>query len=95
MKQHLPEADDADAARQRLKYLPDDGGVPTHVDNRPGCLTLAYLHWWDKGKRIPADLAARLIEKGYRDGRDTSSTVGANTAGLKSLPYRLNVMPPA
>lgn len=25
-------------------------------------LTLAFLHYWDKGARVPADVAARLIE---------------------------------
>lgn len=28
-------------------------------------LTLAFLHYWDKGARVPADVAARLIEQGY------------------------------
>jgi len=28
-------------------------------------LTLAFLHYWDKGQRVPADMAARLIEQGY------------------------------
>jgi len=32
--------------------------------NKP-LLTLAYLHYWDKGMRVPADIAARLIEEGY------------------------------
>lgn len=30
---------------------------------RPADLTLAHLHYWDKGVRVPADLAARLIEQ--------------------------------
>jgi hypothetical protein len=47
-----------------LNELPEVGAV-LHLENRPTYLTLAYLHWWDKGKRIPADLAARLIEDGY------------------------------
>lgn len=32
---------------------------------RPAILTQAYLHYWDKGMRVPADIAARLIEEGY------------------------------
>lgn len=28
-------------------------------------LTRAYLYYWDKGRRVPADLAARLLEEGY------------------------------
>lgn len=28
-------------------------------------LTRAYLFYWDKGYRVPADLAARLLEEGY------------------------------
>lgn len=32
---------------------------------RQPLLTLAYLHYWDKGRRVPADMAARLIEEGY------------------------------
>lgn len=32
--------------------------------NKP-LLTLAYLHYWDKCMRVPADIAARLIEEGY------------------------------
>lgn len=24
----------------------------------------AYAHFWEKGRRVPADLAARLIEQG-------------------------------
>lgn len=39
------------------------------LDPEPGCrvplLTQAYLHYWDKGQRVPADLAARLIEEGH------------------------------
>lgn len=31
---------------------------------RTPLLTLAYLHYWDKGQRVPADIAARLIEEG-------------------------------
>lgn len=31
----------------------------------PNLLTQAYLHYWDKGRRVPADLAARLLEEGY------------------------------
>lgn len=27
-------------------------------------LTRAYHFFWDKGRRVPADLAARLIEQG-------------------------------
>jgi len=27
-------------------------------------LTRAYLYFWDKGRRVPADLAARLLEEG-------------------------------
>lgn len=27
-------------------------------------LTRAYHFFWDKGRRVPADLAARLIERG-------------------------------
>lgn len=36
--------------------------VDNHDDRRHPLLTLAYLHWWDKGQRVPADVAARLIE---------------------------------
>ena len=32
-----------------------------HDYRRPAALTLAYLHWWDKGLRVPADIAARLM----------------------------------
>ena len=28
-------------------------------------ITRAFLHYWDKGLRVPADLAARLLEEGY------------------------------
>ncbi|MCX4025653.1 hypothetical protein H0A36_28290 [Endozoicomonas sp. SM1973] len=28
-------------------------------------LTRAYLHFWDHGKTLPLDLAARLVEDGY------------------------------
>lgn len=40
--------------------------------NKP-LLTLAYLHYWDKGMRVPADIAARLIEEGYDCPCATSS----------------------
>lgn len=30
----------------------------------PSSLTQAYLHFWDHGLRVPADLAALLIEEG-------------------------------
>lgn len=33
---------------------------------RTPLLTLAYLHYWDKGQRVPADIAARLIEEGAK-----------------------------
>lgn len=28
-------------------------------------LTKAYLFFWDRGMRVPADLAAKLLEDGY------------------------------
>lgn len=41
----------------------DRGADPAdHNQTKP--LTLAYLHYWDKGLRLPADLAAALIEEG-------------------------------
>lgn len=44
-------------------------GIPLplvdHDDRRPAILTQAYLHYWDKDMRVPADIAARLIEDGY------------------------------
>jgi hypothetical protein len=39
--------------------------VDDHESRHHPLLTLAYLHWWDKGTRVPADIAARLIEEGY------------------------------
>lgn len=39
--------------------------VEDHESRHHPLLTLAYLHWWDKGQRVPADIAARLIEEGY------------------------------
>lgn len=39
--------------------------VEDHESRHHPLLTLAYLHWWDKGTRVPADIAARLIEEGY------------------------------
>lgn len=39
---------------------PDDD-----LHTRVPLLTSAYLHYWDKGMRVPADIAARLIEDGY------------------------------
>lgn len=51
-------------------------GIPQplveHDDRRPALLTLAYLHYWDRGMRVPADIAARLIEDGY----DVEAQVG-------------------
>lgn len=46
----------------------------------PPPLTLAYLQWWDKGARVPADIAARLIEEGY-DVDSSFSTFLAMTSG--------------
>lgn len=37
----------------------------TEHTNHPSLLTRAHLHYWDKGLRVPADVAARLIEEGY------------------------------
>lgn len=39
--------------------------VEDHESRHHPLLTLAYFHWWDKGDRVPADIAARLIEEGY------------------------------
>lgn len=38
--------------------------TPEPHEQHPPLLTLAYLHYWDKGQRVPADIAARLIEEG-------------------------------
>lgn len=41
-------------------------GCPEPQDQqRHPLLTLAYLHYWDKGQRVPADIAARLISEGH------------------------------
>lgn len=54
--------------------------VEDHDDRRHPLLTLAYLHWWDKGTRVPADIAARLIEEGY-DVEPSFSICLAMTSG--------------
>lgn len=41
---------------------------PRYPDDDPSTMsdmTRAYLFFWDKGRRVPADLAARLIEQGH------------------------------
>ena len=48
----------------------DERGAPQplvedHESRHHPLLTLDYLHWWDKGNRVPADIAARLIEERY------------------------------
>lgn len=44
--------------------LGERGCPEPHDQQRHPLLTLAYLHYWDKGMRVPADIAARLIEEG-------------------------------
>lgn len=54
--------------------------VEDHESSHHPLLNLAYLHWWDKGARVPADIAARLIEEGY-DVDSSFSTFLAMTSG--------------
>lgn len=35
----------------------------TEHTNHPSLLTRAHLHYWDKGLRVPADVAARLLRE--------------------------------
>lgn len=48
-----------------LGYASTTKPLVEHDDRNHPLLTLAYLHYWDKGQRVPADIAARLIEEGY------------------------------
>ena len=58
--------------------------VEDHESRHHPLLTLAYLHWWDKGTRVPADIAARLIEEGYDVEAQTQQSFRTNILMLTS-----------